>query len=291
MRNLLFRAFKKSVKSLSGRGLSRKWPISSLYKFFFYHLKPDFVEFEGHKIYLPKKDIGDVAHDISILNTWVGKGEINVFKHEIKRGDIVIDLGAHIGYYTLLAAKLVGDNGRVYAFEPDPNNFECLKKNVEENGYKNITCINKAVSNKTGKTKLFFSDETDNSQIINSDDGKFVIVDVTSLDDYFNNNQSADFIKMDIEGSEGRALQGMTNLLKNSRNIKILTEFFPDKLQFAIDAKKYLEMLEGHKFKFYDIDTETGKLRPVTKEHLIETYNIGKKKFESGRVTNILCLR
>ncbi len=292
MRNILFPIFKKIVKTLSGHGLSRKWPVSMIYKFLFSNLKPDYVEFDGNKIFLPRSDIGDITHDISLFGRWGEKNEADVFKREIKSGDIVLDIGAHIGYYTLLAAKLVGDNGKVYAFEPDPNNFECLKKNVEQNDYKNVVCVNKAVSDKTGKTELFFSEETDNSQIVNPQDGtKSIVVDVISLDDFFDKDQHVDFIKIDIEGSEGKALDGMLNLIQKNKTVKILSEFFPDRLKFAIDAKSYLEMLENLGFRFYDVNKLDGSSEPITKEYLLQTYLVGKEKFEKNRITNIFCLR
>ncbi len=75
----------------------------------------------------------------------------------IKPGQTVIDVGANIGYYnTLQFAKLVGPTvSRVYAFEPDPDNFALLRKNVAQNGYANVVCIQKAVSDQTSKLKLF----------------------------------------------------------------------------------------------------------------------------------------
>ncbi len=291
MRNLSFKIFKRFVRIFSGLGLSRIWPISIFYKFLFSNLKPDYVEFEGHKISFPKTDVGDISHDISLFNRWGEKNEVETFKTEIKNGNTVIDLGAHIGYYTLLAAKLVGPSGKVYAFEPDPSNFEILKKNVDQNGYKNIICVNKAVSNKTGKTNLFLAGDTDNSQIVDSSlSDKSIEVDVITLDDFFKNEDNhIDFIKMDIEGSEGKALEGMKNLVTKNKNVKILTEFFPERLQYAIDAEKYLEMLSKYNFTFYDVNGE--KKQPVTKEYLLKTYLAGKKKFEKGRVTNLLCVR
>ena len=74
-------------------------------------------------------------------------------KDMIKEGDIVIDIGAHIGYYTLLFSKLVGKTGKVFAFEAHPDNFTLLKQNVETNGYTNVVVENKAVSNYNGKIK------------------------------------------------------------------------------------------------------------------------------------------
>ena len=72
--------------------------------------------------------------------------QTDFFKKNIKEGDIVLDLGAHIWYFTCLFAQLVGKSGKVFSFEPEPNNFKLLKKNVEVNGYNQVTIEQKAVS-------------------------------------------------------------------------------------------------------------------------------------------------
>ena len=73
----------------------------------------------------------------------------DVVTKEIQPGDTVLDLGANIGYFTLLFAKLVGNNGIVFAFEPEPQNIALLTKNIKINNYKNVTLVPKAVSNTT----------------------------------------------------------------------------------------------------------------------------------------------
>ena len=92
------------------------------------------------------------------INGTYSEYETDVMKKIVKKGDVDLDLGANIGYYTLIFAKIVGKNGKVFAFEPDLTNFTLLKKNVEINGYKNVVLINKAVSDKTGKLKLFLNE-------------------------------------------------------------------------------------------------------------------------------------
>ena len=84
--------------------------------------------------------------------------QTKIVKKYVHEGDVVIDVGAHVGYYTLLMAQLVGKNGKVYSFEPDPVNFELLKKSVEINGFENVVLIQKAVSDTTEKIKLFLGD-------------------------------------------------------------------------------------------------------------------------------------
>ncbi len=85
--------------------------------------------------------------------------ETQLILRQTKIGDTVVDVGANIGYYTLLLANKVGKTGKVYAFEPDKINFEILAKNVKENNLENVVMINAAVGKKEGKLKLHRSEE------------------------------------------------------------------------------------------------------------------------------------
>ena len=80
--------------------------------------------------------------------------ETHWFVQSIRPGDVVVDLGANVGYYTILRGKLVGEIGRVYAFEPDPVGFEILRRNVRLNGLHNVVLEQKAVSSKPGLIHL-----------------------------------------------------------------------------------------------------------------------------------------
>jgi len=147
-------------------------------------LRSDKAIIEGNTIYLDKND--------SLRLSTRGSYEpfiTKLMKSQIKPGDVVIDVGANIGYYTLLFAKLVGPQGKVYAFEPHPDNFFLLKKNVDVNKYKNIIIEQKAVSNRAGKIKLFIDNQEKNTKhsIIQSEQTtkNSVVVESVPLDDYF----------------------------------------------------------------------------------------------------------
>ena len=77
--------------------------------------------------------------------------ETQLVQELVRSGDTVIDIGANVGYYTLLFSELVGETGRVIAFEPDPNNFALLERNVLGNGCRNVTLVPKAVAATTGR--------------------------------------------------------------------------------------------------------------------------------------------
>lgn len=176
-----------------------------------------------------------------------------------------MDLGAHRGYYTLLAAKFVGEQGRVFAFEPSPENFTLMSANLK--GRSNVSLIPRAVSNTSGTTRLFLDNNDSLSDTIyDTDEGRNCIdVEVVSLDDFFKDKDSrVDIIKMDVEGAEMDVLKGMNQVIKKNANLKIITEFCPCMLQQAgASPAGYLNRLTEHGFRLYLIDEEkkTIKLR------------------------------
>lgn len=185
----------------------------------------------------------------------VGSG---ILKEKLKNEDIFVDIGAHIGWFTLLASKYVGDNGHVYAFEPEPNNFELLNNNVELNGFKNITAIQKAIIDKSETLNFYLSKHnTGNHRIYDINNGRtFIKVQSTSLDEYFKaNNNKIDFIKIDIQGAEIRALRGMSEILKKNKRLKMYIEFWPWGIKKDTqDPKEFIDLLIKNKFKIYLAD-------------------------------------
>jgi FkbM family methyltransferase len=148
----------------------------------------------------------------------------------VDEGDVVIDLGANIGYYTLNLSRFVGKGGKVFAFEPADENFRLLTKNVVENSCDNVICIKKAVSEKTGVIKLYICGEhSGDHRIYDSKDSRpSVEIDSTTIDDFMDEvGVVPDFIKMDIQGSEYLAMKGLAGVIKKNPNVVILSEFDP----------------------------------------------------------------
>ena len=79
---------------------------------------------------------------------------VHEFLNVLQQGDVVVDVGAHIGFYSLLAADKVGEKGHVYAFEPAPATFEILNANISINAFDNITAVKKAVTDKSGVAQM-----------------------------------------------------------------------------------------------------------------------------------------
>jgi len=256
--------------------------IKRFYRFIVVNFwKKDTIKIDGHKLFLDSED--------SLRLSVYGKFEpfeTEVIKKEIKEGDVVLDIGANIGYYTLIFAKMVGPKGKVFAFEPDTENFTLLKKNVEVNGYKNVVLINKAVSNESGKIKLYLNEYNHANHTIYPSENhhKSILIQSTSIDDFFKDYKGKiNFIKIDTEGAEYLAVQGMPNLLNKNKNIKIITEFCPLWLEKSdIVAKEYLKLLSKHGFKLHHLDKNTVKESNIS--DLLKIYTVKKENY-----TNILC--
>lgn len=146
-------------------------------------------------------------------------------KESCKPGALIIDIGAHIGLFSVIAAQVTGKTGKVYAFEPAPGTIALLQKTVVINHEEQvIETIQKAVGKENGKITFFVSDnQADNSNsLVNYKEDRAlhgIDVAVTSIDNFVEEKKLTrlDFIKIDVEGAEYDTLQGAANTLKNLR--------------------------------------------------------------------------
>lgn len=154
-----------------------------------------------------------------------------------KEDNIVIDVGAHIGPYTLKASKHVGLNGKVVAIEADPANFDILNLNIQLNKLINVVALNYAAYSKEDKIKLFllsrgeeYSYTKYNTVMTDRahNEKKFVEVKANTLDYLLQANgikhEQVNWIKIDVEGAEYDVLKGAKNILSKSKNISLLIE-------------------------------------------------------------------
>jgi len=257
----------------------RRIPIAvSFIRFAYRRLKPEgtvMVTVEGHKMFVDTRDYG-VAFRLLSVQTFEPK-LTEVFKRILRPGDVVVDIGANIGYFTLLASGLVGELGRVYAFEPAPDNFALLNKNLTANASKNVYAIQKALSSHKGSGKLLLEAKNWGSHRIVETvaDGQSVEVEMISMDEFFTNgNQRVDAIKMDAEGSEIRILHGASGLLRNNPDLALFSELHPKVLRAAGHCpNQYLRMLVDQGFVMYaidEIDRQVEHLVPDQLEALVQ---------------------
>lgn len=155
---------------------------------------------------------------------WLGTYERmaqRVFRESVRPGTVVYDIGANAGFFTLLASKLVGPTGRVYAFEPLPRNLAYLREHIRINGAGNVKVLELAVSDREGVAR--FATAANPAMGGLSDLGD-VEVQTIALDGLAATVPPPSFIKMDIEGGEHEALTGARELLRQARPVILLSE-------------------------------------------------------------------
>lgn len=158
--------------------------------------------------------------------------ETDLIRRELRHGMTFIDIGANVGYFSLAASREVGSRGKVYAFEPEPANYELLCKNIALNEASNIKALQKAVSNSTGKATLYtdasnFGAHTLSGGNIQTKKSGEVTVDSVTLDEFISEQRTTvQFIKIDAQGAEGMIFEKGERALAQE-SLKILMEFWP----------------------------------------------------------------
>jgi FkbM family methyltransferase len=190
---------------------------------------------------------------------WLGSYEINkrmAFEREIPAGAVVYDIGANVGYFSLLAAVLVGSEGQVYAFEPLPRNIEFLKKHITLNGLGNAEVVEAAVSDRSGEASFDLGASSAMGHL--ADSGQ-ITVRMVSLDDLLQAGEiePPDYMKVDVEGAEYDVLRGARSLLE-----KYHPTLFLDTHQREAH-RPTITLLEDMGYAFTILD---GKPLPETKE-------------------------
>jgi len=210
-----------------------------------------------------------------------------VFKSMVKPGMTILDVGAHIGYYTLLASKIAGDMGWVFAFEPDPINFAGLERNIELNGFSNITTFKMAVSDYNGKGKLFVSGNFTGERSLIDVKGRpkdNIEVGVEKLDSIIWGK--IDIIKIDVDGGEVGVLRGAERIINSNPDIKIITEFWKPGLEAAgFDCATYWFTLRRLGFNHIYLIDEKGQ--QITRTNL----GSALKYVHKQQGVNLLCCK
>lgn len=155
---------------------------------------------------------------------WLGSYEHDKqrrFEQFVQEGDVVYDIGAHVGFYTLLASELVGASGRVIAFEPLPRNIRFLRQHLALNNCNNVAVIDAVVSDQSATVR--FEEGPSSSMGFVSEHGRLELKAVR-LDELYAKGEipRPDVIKMDIEGGEYHALSGAKCLLGEARPVIFL---------------------------------------------------------------------
>lgn len=203
--------------------------------------------------------------------------ETLLVKRLIQSGWHVLNIGAHIGYYTVMFSKLVGPKGHVIALEPDKRNAELLRKNVQ--GFENILVLQLAASDVSKKIKFYRHPSNSGGNRLMIIPGVIPeVVEAIRIDDLdLDKTVPIDFVKIDAEGAEMRILRGMQKTLRRVKHL--MMEFSPlHFLEFGEDPLQLPVFLPG--FSIHDIRQGCISI-PITE--------LTKRYSKSGQLTNLYC--
>jgi len=192
---------------------------------------------------------------IHFENSQMYEGEtFDFILKNLRKGDTFLDIGAHIGFFSIVSSKIVGDSGKVYSFEMNNFNYSHLLAHIRLNNAKNIIPHNWAISDKSGVIEFFNNIDNDGGHslwdcgkhefnIKSKENPNSIISYSIAIDDYFDSNRKVNFMKIDTEGAEVLVLKGMQNLLKRDKPIVVaeVNEFGLKEMGFSYtDLRKIM---------------------------------------------------
>jgi FkbM family methyltransferase len=217
--------------------------------------QPILLQLERFKIYVRRNDwvIGATIMRDKTYEPHVTKEIIPLLATDT----VMVDIGANVGYFSLLAASLIGSTGKVVAFEPVHDNCELIHMSLMENGFNNVEVHPYAVADK--KQVLALRIDGSDGTIIQGDliVGQPIpphdeLAQAITLDDFLRNEPKVDLIKVDVEGAEARALRGMQRLVQQHHPV-IFTELFPTLLEMNSNtsAESYLDNIRSLGYELF----------------------------------------
>jgi FkbM family methyltransferase len=172
----------------------------------------------------------------------------------LRRGGTFVDVGGNVGDYSLLAARIVGDAGRVICFEPGPANCLWIKKSIQLNGYKNVDLFEIALSDTVGEATLYLAEQCGFHSLLKDQQERqtgVIQIKTRTLDNILNEIgvQTVDVMKIDVEGAELQVLRGAFHTLEKNPQLILLLELHPD---MGLDSRKVCDFLQGLGFSLFE---------------------------------------
>ena len=228
-----------------------------LFKSLFLDLtKEHVVEVNGYKLLTIPNDLG-ISSELLLFKTHEPLST-EVLKSELKKGMVCLSVGANIGYYALLERKLVGEEGAVIVIEPSPLSYSCLKNNLHQNGFADVSAFNYAFSCHDGAVPFLMDSQSNLCRVVKENDHCLsdLIIDVRalSLDSFAAqyNLDELDFLRMDVEGYETEIFRGgwrtidrfkpalFIEIHKSLLGPKLTFEFLQDLQRHGYEVKHYI---------------------------------------------------
>ena len=245
--------------------LLRPWPLRQLTNWTIRKLLPKQVEIHGATVVLnPTDPVVSGALHFGVYE----KAETRFFQSACRDGMTFLDVGANLGYYTALAARAVGPNGRVLAVEPDPDSFGYLEQTIAANAVGNVEAFPVAASDAPATLPLYISTDNrgDNRLYASGEDRPQVEVTARPLDALLRENKidTVDLIKIDVQGYEPKVIAGLRETIAASPNLTLLTEFWPQGIDEAgEDANEFLQTLRELGLTLHELQPD-GSLAELT---------------------------
>ncbi len=247
-KNLFFTTLVKNIKSIN-IAKSGDYTTIRAGKYSFIFPQGCFYEGDFFDIVYPNLQIRDAKIESLVYHNpfYESEGNYENFGTKMRHGDYVIDAGANIGMFSIIASDKVGETGKVFAFEPLPEVSAVLRKNIDTNRCRNILVEEKILGNVNKKVDFYYNlEENYNASSTiskNSSDNVTKLQQIT-LDRYVKDNSITrlDFIKADIEGAERDLILGAEEVIKKFKpKISIRTYHLPDDPEILFDLiKKYV---------------------------------------------------
>jgi len=191
---------------------------------------------------------------------------IETAKKIIPKGGRAIDVGANIGYWSVVLGQICGCS-KVWAYEPEPKNRSLLERNLRLNGLGGAVEVSPcALGDKKSTSKLYISEENaGDHQLYASSESRSAIDISVEVFDEVHPGEKIDFIKIDVQGYEPYVLRGLLKTLENNKDVKIITEFWPHGIRNAgSDPVELLRLLQGMGFQFWAVVPNAGKIERAT---------------------------
>lgn len=199
--------------------------------------------------------------------------ETRLTLQHLQAGDVYVDVGANIGYYTLLAAQRVGVQGKVVAYEPDPDNFALLSSNVALNNLSQVHTFPYALYDKNGEGKLFLSgDNFGDHRVYGSAEERHsrAITLVNGGEHVSRQTDRIDFLKIDTQGAEFFVVNGLQDvIMQNRKHLRMILEFCPYGIRHSgATGHDLLQLLDATGMQYHIIDHQQECLIPAQSHHL-----------------------
>ncbi|MGH7214790.1 MAG: FkbM family methyltransferase, partial [Tepidisphaeraceae bacterium] len=202
---------------------------------------------------------------------WFETSEQTLLWLYLREGDVVVDCGAHVGLFTVLAGRAAGTGGRVISIEPSPATAELLRQNVARNGLGNVQVVQSAAGASAGRAVLARQGDDGKSAYnhLGAAGAEGVEVDVVTLDELFERQkvERAAFLKVDVEGFEIDVLVGAARAIEAGKLPLVMVEF--NELNLRREGKTTQDLfaaVESRGMRFYGFDVDALRLVPRSYE-------------------------